>query len=70
MKNDVVVLDIMLDGVHKGQVKYTKPGFPQIIDGKVIESYNYNDWIKFVEEQRPSLKGKPFSVIPTNQKVI
>lgn len=65
-----MLLDIMLDGVYKGQLKYDKRGFPQLINGKVTEVYDYEDLEKFVAEQRPSLKGKPFVVVPTKQRVM
>ena len=64
-----VLLDVMLNGHYVCQLRYTKRGFPTTVDGKTVECYDYNDFERFVLEQRPSLKGKPFVVLPSNQKV-
>ena len=64
-----IFLDIMLNGVYKGQLKYTKRGFPTLVNGEWVEGYDYDELVKFVEGQRPSLQGKPFEVLPSNQRV-
>lgn len=67
--NNVIWLDIMVEGHHRGQLKYTKRGFPKVVDGKVTETYDYNDLVDFVLEKRPSLKDKDFIVLPSEQRV-
>lgn len=64
-----ILLDIMLDGVYKGQLKYYGRGFPKLVDGKVIEVFNTKDIEAFVEEKKPSLKGKPYQVLFSEQRV-
>ena len=59
----------MIEGHYVCQLKYTKRGFPRIIDGKPTECYDYSDFEKFALEKRPSLKGKPFVVLPSKQRV-
>lgn len=66
----MILLDVMLNGHYVCQLKYPKRGFPQVVDGETLECHNYEDFEKFVLKQRPSLKGKPFVVLPSNQKVL
>ena len=63
-----MLIDVMLKGRYVCQLNYTKRGFPQVVDGEVLECHNYEDFEKFVVEKRPSLKGKPFVVLPSRQK--
>ena len=73
MKNEAnsptVLLDIMLNGVYKGQLKYYGHGNPELINGKIVEVWDPKILRAFVEEQRPSLKGKDFQVHFSNQKI-
>jgi len=57
-----VLLDIMLGGRFVCQLKYTKRGLPKMIDGKIIECHDPGDLKRFVEEKRPSLKGKDYQI--------
>ncbi len=44
-------------------------GFPMLLDGKVIETYNSEDIKKFVEESLPSLVGKDYNIEFAKQRV-
>ncbi len=59
----------MLAGRHICQLRYTKRGFPMIAKGRVVEEYRMEDIEKYVEEQRPSLVGKPYKIAFSNQRV-
>ena len=63
-----IFLDIMQDGRFLCQMKYPHRGFPQMLDGKLVETYNYNDFEKFVFEKRPSLRNKHIVILPSNQR--
>jgi hypothetical protein len=64
-----ILLDIIKNGRFYKQLKYTKRGFPMLIDGKVIETYNSEDIKKFVEESLPSLVGKDYNIEFAKQRV-
>jgi hypothetical protein len=64
-----ILLDIIKNGRFYKQLKYTKRGFPILIDGKVIETYNSEDIKKFVEESLPSLVGKDYNIEFAKQRV-
>jgi len=64
-----ILLDIMLDGRFLCQMKYPHRGFPQILDGKTVEAYDYKDFEKFVFEKRPSLRNKQIVILPSKQRV-
>ena len=64
-----LLLDIMLGDVYKGQLKYYGHGNPELINGKIVEVWDPKILTAFVEEQRPSLKGKDFQVHFSNQKI-
>ena len=64
-----ILLDIIKNGRFYKQLKYTKRGFPMLIDGKVIETYNSEDIKKFVEESLPSLVGKDYNIKFAKQRV-
>lgn len=64
------LLDIMVKNSYKGQLKYYKHGHPELINGKIVEVFDMEDIRNYVEEHRPSLKGKDFIVEFSNQKVI
>jgi hypothetical protein len=58
MSNNEVLLDIMIDGRFYTQLRYTKRGFPQMVDGVITEVHKSKDIEDFVFEKLPSLKGK------------
>ena len=64
-----LLIDIMLDGIWKGQLKYCKHGKPSLIDGEIIEYYEEEELRAFVEEKKPSLKGKPYTIEFSNQRI-
>lgn len=63
------LIDITLNGRFVCQVKYTKRGFPEEIDGQIVEVHRMDDICSFIESLRPSLKGKDYHIEFTNQKV-
>lgn len=67
--NKPIYLDLMLNDKYIGQLRYTKRGFPEMINGKVEEVHNIEDLEDFVFSQRPSLRGKNIRIIPTTQRV-
>jgi hypothetical protein len=70
MSTKPTLLDVMLNGQFVCQLRYDKHGFPVMKDdGKIIECFDESDLRKFVEERRPSLTGKPFTIIPATQPV-
>ena len=64
-----ILLDIIKNGRFYKQLKYTKRGFPQIIDGKIVETHDARDIKKFVEESLPSLVGKNYNIKFAKQRV-
>ena len=64
-----ILLDIIKNGRFYKQLKYTKRGFPQIIDGKIVETHDARDIKKFVEESLPSLVGKDYNIKFAKQRV-
>ena len=64
-----IILDIIKDGRFYKQLKYTKRGFPQMLDGKIVEAHDADDIRKFVEDSLPSLKDKDYNISFTNQKL-
>ena len=70
MAQKAILLDVMLsDGTFFCQLRYTGTPFPMVIKGKIVPTYDENDLKRFAIEKRPSLAGKKFNVIPTNQRV-
>lgn len=68
MKPATLLLDIMLGDRFLCQMKYTKRGFQKIIDGQVREVHDSRDIERFVFEQRPSLRDKHITILPSNQR--
>ncbi|MCR5270524.1 MAG: hypothetical protein K6D91_05855 [Prevotella sp.] len=64
-----VLLDVMMGDNFICQLRYNKRGFPQMVDGKVVEVHKESDLKAFVESQRPSLIGKDYHVELSNQSV-
>ena len=65
-----VYIDVMVGNNFVCQLRYDKPGFPEIHDGEVIETHREKDIKAFIEEKRPSLRGKPYHVSFSNQRVL
>ena len=53
-----VLLDVMEGDRFLCQIRYTKRGFPILVDGEVVESYDLNELKDFVYEKRPSFRNK------------
>ena len=64
-----MLLDIMLCDRFVCQLRYDKRGWPKMVDGRIIEVHEMADIQRFVEQQRPSLKGKPYQISFSIQKV-
>ena len=64
-----IILDIIKDGRFYKQLKYTKRGFPQMLDGKIVEAHDADDIKRFVEESLPSLVGKNYNIKFAKQRV-
>lgn len=64
-----VLLDIILEGRYYRQLRYTKRGFPMLVDGEVLETYEAKDIKDFVEEQLPSLVGRNYKIEFAKQRV-
>lgn len=64
-----IFLDIMEHGRFLCQLRYTKRGWPRIVDGKIIEVHDSGDIERFVYEQRPSLKGRDIKILFSNNRV-
>ena len=64
-----IILDIIKDGRFYKQLKYTKRGFPQMLDGKIVETHDASDIKRFVEESLPSLVGKKYRIEFAKQKI-
>lgn len=63
------LLDIMKDGRFYKQLKYTKRGIPEEIDGEILEVFDDFELKNFVEESLPSLKGKNYRIRFSDGKV-
>ena len=64
-----LLIDVMIGDEYVCQLKYTKHGFPDMVDGKIIEIYREKDIKAFIEEARPSLKNKKYTISFSNQRV-
>lgn len=70
MTSKPVLLDIMEKGRFIGQMVYDKRGFPEIVDGNIVEAYNLKEIEKYVLEERPSLRGRDIKIAFSNQKTL
>jgi hypothetical protein len=70
INSPTLLFDIMMGDTYKGQLKYYGHGKPDLIDGKIIEVFDSEELKQFIEEKRPSLKGKDYRIEFSNQKVI
>lgn len=64
-----ILLDIMRNGWFLCQLKYTKRGWPEVIDGKTVEVHDLDDIKRFVETQRPSLRNTDYNITFAKQRV-
>lgn len=64
-----LLLDIMLGQRFVCQLRYTKRGMPEMINGQMVEVHQSDDLQAFVEQQRPSLKGKNYNIEFATQRV-
>lgn len=64
-----IYLDVMLHGKSICQLPFFMLR-PILTDSGVIPAVDNEEVTKFVIEKRPSLKGLPFNVIITNNKVL
>ena len=67
--NSPLLLDIMKDDRFYKQLKYTKRGIPEEIDGKILETFDDFELKNFVEESLPSLKGKNYRIRFSDGKI-
>ena len=68
--NKPILLDVYRqDGSFYTQLRYTKRGFPQLVDGHFVEVHDERDIKSFVEQRLPSLAGTAFRALPTTQRV-
>lgn len=66
-----IYLDIMsADGTFIQQLRYDKSGFPEMIDGQVVECHKLKDIEEFVFSKRPSLRGKRIQIATSNQRIV
>lgn len=64
-----ILIDIMIGSRFVCQMKYDKPGWPQMVDGQIVETHRAEDIEAFVYQKRPSLKGKGITIKFTQQRV-
>lgn len=64
-----ILIDVMLNNHFVCQIKYTKRGFPKMIGGRISEVHDMNDIKRFIEQKRPSLKGKPYEICFSTQSL-
>jgi hypothetical protein len=64
-----ILLDIMQGDTFIMQMRYDKHGFPEMIDGEVVEVHRAEDIEEFVYSKRPSLRGKNIRIETTDQRV-
>lgn len=57
------------DGSFYTQLRYTKRGFPRMIDGRIVEVHNSQDICSFVEQRLPSLIGTDYRALPSSQRI-
>ena len=65
-----LLIDVMLGDRFVCQLRYLGRPFPSVVEGGVIlPTYDGDDIKRFVEEKRPSLKGKGYRIEFSNQSV-
>ena len=64
-----VLIDVMISGRFVCQLRYTGKPFPSVVGGVIMPVYDGDDIKRFVEEKRPSLKGKGYQIEFSNQIV-
>lgn len=69
--NNPIYLDIMsANGTFIQQMRYDKRGFPQMVNGKVVERFNRKELEEFVFSKRPSLRGKNIRIETSEQRIV
>lgn len=69
MEKPKILLDIMLDGRFVCQLRYSRQGQLEIINGHMAEVYDLDDLQSFVEKERPSLIGQPYRIEFSQQHI-
>ena len=64
-----ILLDITENGKFLCQLRYTKRGFPEMIDGRLTEVHDIADIQKFVFQQRPFLRHLKIRIEFAKQRV-
>lgn len=65
-----LLIDVMLGDRFVCQLRYLGRPFPSVVeDGVILPTYDGDDIKRFVEEKRPSLKGKGYRIEFSNQIV-
>lgn len=70
MSNHRILLDIMLHGRFICQMRYEGHGRPMMNDeGEIVEVYDDMELRAFVEQKKPSLRGKDYVIEFTDRSV-
>ncbi len=64
-----LLIDVMLGSKFICQLRYKGRPFPSVMDGAIIPTYDGDDIKRFVEKERPSLKGKGYRIEFSNQSI-
>lgn len=64
-----IYLDIMLGDRFVCQLRYTKRGWPRMVNGKMVETHSAKDIEEFVYAKRPSLRGMDIDIRFSDQRV-
>lgn len=64
-----LLIDVMIKDKFVCQLRYTGKPFPSVVGGVIIPTYDGEDIRRFVEDKRPSLKGKGYQIAFSNQTV-
>lgn len=65
-----LLIDVMIGERFICQLRYLGRPFPSVMEGGVIlPTYDGEDIKRFIEEKRPSLKGKGYRIEFSNQIV-
>lgn len=70
MANEVIYIDIMLNGHFERQLKYEgNYHLKQDLNGNIVRLISEKDMREFVESKCPRLVGKCYNVEFTNQRI-
>lgn len=64
-----LLIDVMIGERFICQLRYLGNPFPSVVGGVILPTYDGDDIKRFVEEKRPSLKGKGYRIEFSNQSV-